>query len=474
MTSVSEIHLISIVFTANEPNRYEANRITDRSFGHTLKIIMRHGILKPRLRLFGLLLIIILSSCGKEANRSPHEVKLRIWAHAGQESERRVLQEQVARFNQSHPKLDIQLTLIPEGSYNAQVQAAAVAGELPDLLELDGPFVAAYAWQGHLRPLDKLFDKQLIADLLPSITTQGSYAGRLWAVGVYDSGLGLYGDRSKLQQAGLRIPTLQQPWSRDEFETALQQLSIQDPDGQVLDLKLNYAGEWYTYGLSPMLQSAGGDLIERNRHLSAEGVLNGLESNTMLKDLQDWITKNRVDPNIDDAAFTSRRVPLALGGHWNYRQYQASLGDDLLLLPLPDFGAGSKTGMGSWCWAITAGSQKTVAAATFLSFLLTTEEVLSMANANGAIPATRSAIDASPLYRPGGPLRLFAEQLEKGRGIPRPRTPAYPIITAEFQRIVDRIRSGSDVESVLERAVEAIDREIADNQGYPWRGEAKP
>lgn len=436
-------------------------------------ITMGYRIQASILLIVSITLVISLAGCGKEANRSTDEVRFRVWAHAGQESERTVLQEQVARFNQSH-KLDIQLTLIPEGSYNAQVQAAAVAGELPDLLELDGPFVAAYAWQGHLRPLDKLLDKQLIAGLLPSITTQGSYAGRLWAVGVYDSGLGLYGDRSKLQQAGLRIPSLQQPWSRDEFETVLRQLSMHDPDGQVLDLKLNYAGEWYTYGLSPMLQSAGGDLIERNRHLSADGVLNGFESNAMLRNLQDWIAKNRVDPNIDDAAFTSRRVPLALGGHWNYRQYQASLGDDLVLLPLPDFGAGSKTGIGSWCWAITAGSQKTRDAVTFLTFLLTTEEVLSMANANGAIPATRSAIDASPLYRPGGPLRLFAEQLEQGRGVARPRTPAYPVITAEFQRIIDRIRSGSDVESVLERAVKAIDREIANNQGYPWRDEQKP
>ncbi|MES9896229.1 MAG: hypothetical protein ABW141_15170, partial [Candidatus Thiodiazotropha endolucinida] len=72
---------------------------------------MRYGILKPASLLFGLLLIIILAGCGKEANRSSDEDRLRIWAHAGQESERTVLQEQVARFNQSHPKLDIQLTL---------------------------------------------------------------------------------------------------------------------------------------------------------------------------------------------------------------------------------------------------------------------------------------------------------------------------------------------------------------------------
>jgi multiple sugar transport system substrate-binding protein len=397
-----------------------------------------------------------------------------VWAHAGQESERNVLQQQVARYNQTHPDHQVQLTLIPEGSYNAQVQAAAVAGELPDLLELDGPFLAAYAWQGHLHPLDGLLDKKLLADLLPSIIAQGSYAGRFWAVGVFDSGLGLYADRSKLLKAKLRIPSLQQPWSLHEFETVLQQLAELDPDGQVLDLKLNYAGEWYTYGISPLLQSAGGDLIDRKRYLSAEGVLNGAKSRAMLVKLQNWIEDNRVDPNIDDAAFTSRRVPLALGGHWNYQQYHSSLGDDLLLLPLPDFGAGSKTGLGSWCWSITADAKRPQEAASFLAFLLSKQEVLSMANANSAVPATRSAIESSQLYRPKGPLRLFFEQLNNNQGVPRPRTPAYPIITAEFQKIIDRIRSGSDVQAALDNAVEVIDREIADNQGYPRHSAQTP
>ncbi|MGD8914003.1 MAG: sugar ABC transporter substrate-binding protein [Candidatus Thiodiazotropha sp.] len=435
---------------------------------------MRNLIHTAKLLFICLPLITLLSSCGKGSDSTADNKLISVWAHAGQESERTVLQQQVERFNKTHPDSKVILTLIPEGSYNPQIQAAAIAGELPDLIELDGPYLSAYAWQGHLRPLDTLLDKALEADLLPSIIAQGSYEGRFWAVGVYDSGLGLYADRSKLQRAKLRIPSLQQPWSLDEFESALQQLATEDPDGQVLDLKLNYAGEWYTYGLSPLLQSAGGDLIDRKHNQSSEGVLNSVQSKAMLVRLQKWIADNRVDPNIDDAAFTSRRVPLALGGHWNYQQYRSSLGDDLLLLPLPDFGSGSKTGLGSWCWSITADSKNPEAASRFLEFLLTTEEVLAMANANSAVPATRSAIAASPLYRPDGPLHLFFEQLNSGYGVPRPRTPAYPIITAEFQKIVDRIRSGSDVQSVLDSAVEVIDREIADNQGYPWQGEEKP
>ncbi len=418
-------------------------------------------------------LLPLLGGCGDEEEAAGAGVTVEVWVHAGQESERRTLEAQVARFNAQHKgKLRVDLTFIPEGSYNDQVQAAAVAGELPDLLEFDGPFLYAYVWQGRLRTLDDLLPQPLIDDLLPSILEQGRYHGRLWAVGTYDSGLGLYADRRRLEQAGARIPSLQRPWSRKEFDALLKRLAEQDPDGQVFDIKLNYAGEWYTYAFSPLLQSAGGDLIDRQTQ-RAVGTLDGPASVSALQTVQQWIKVGLVDPNIDDAAFTGGRVALALGGHWNYPRYHEALGDSLLLLPLPDFGNGPRSGQGSWCWAVTADSDLPHEAAEFLRFLLQPDEVLAMSEANGAVPASRRAIARSPRYREGGALRLFVEQLQGGYSVPRPRTPAYPVITAEFQQAVDRIRAGGSVQAALTAAAKAIDREIADNHGYPLVGRAR-
>jgi multiple sugar transport system substrate-binding protein len=208
--------------------------------------------------------------------------------------------------------------------------------------------------------------------------------------------------------------------------------------------------------------------MDRGRSDRATGMLDGDASVEAMERVQQWIADGRVDPNIDDAAFSNRRVALALGGHWNYPRYHEQLGDDLLLLPLPDFGHGSRTGQGSWSWAVTADSGHPREAARFLAFLLQPEEVLAMSAANGAVPATREAIARSPRFRQGGALRLFVEQLEGGQAVPRPRTPAYPVITAEFQKAFERIRSGAPVRETLGEAARVIDNEIADNRGYPW------
>jgi multiple sugar transport system substrate-binding protein len=394
--------------------------------------------------------------------------RLEIWAHAGREEERRTLQAQIDRFRGERPEVRIDLTWIPEGSYNGQVQAAALAGRLPDLLEFDGPYLYSYAWQGHLRPLDDLLPEATHADLLPSILAQGRYRDRLFGLGTFDSGLGIWANRSRLEAANVRIPRdPDDAWSAGEFSDLLERLAQDDPDGQVLDLKLNYTGEWFSYAFAPLLQSAGGDLVDRGHEGLASRTLDGPASVAAMTMVQSWIRQGLVDPNLDDAAFARGRVPLAWGGHWNYPGYRAALGEDLLLLPLPRMGETTVTGQGSWQWGITRRARDPELAMSFLAFLLRPEEVLAMTDANGGVPATRTAVRRSEAYGPEGPLHLFARQLEAGYARPRPRTPAYPVISDAFDRAFQDIRHGTDPAEALGQAARRIDRELRENHHYP-------
>ena len=176
--------------------------------------------------------------------------------------------------------------------------------------------------------------------------------------------------------------------------------------------------------------------------------MNNVRAINAMEHLQGWLTCGWVDANVDDAAFVSGRVALSLAGHWEYQRYAEAFGDDLLLLPLPDFGQGSRTGQGSWVW-------------------ITPEQILAMTQANGAVPATNSAIDRSLLYQKGGPLHLFVQQLRGGYSVPRPATPAYPVISASFRQAFADIRNGSSVKQALDRAASTIDEDISDNRAYP-------
>jgi multiple sugar transport system substrate-binding protein len=150
---------------------------------------------------------------------------------------------------------------------------------------------------------------------------------------------------------------------------------------------------------------------------------------------------------------------------WN--PHNDGLGDDLVLLPMPNFGGKAVTGMGSWNWGLTSSCPNPDAAWKFLEFLVSPEEILRMTDANGAVPARKSAVAKSKLYGEGGPVNLFVQQLEGGVALPRPLTPGYPVITEAFAEAVQNIIGGADVKSELDKAVKRIDLDIEDNQGYP-------
>jgi len=209
-------------------------------------------------------LAMLAVGCSGQKHEAGGAAPVEVWFHTGQPGEQRTIEGQVARFNASQNEVAVHLTLLPEGGYNAQVQAAAAAGDLPDLLEVDGPFLYRYVWQEVVRPLDGLLPEANVADLLPSIRAQGTYQGFLYGVGTFDSGLGLWGDRRRLAAADASIPDgPEHAWTVDAFDRILDRLAADDADGAVLDLKLNYPGEWYTYAFSPVLQSAGADLVDR-------------------------------------------------------------------------------------------------------------------------------------------------------------------------------------------------------------------
>jgi len=170
---------------------------------------------------------LLLAACGGDADApADGSTPLSVWFHTGKPAEAAAIEAQVASFEAANPGIDVELTMIPEASYNEQVQAAAVAGKLPDVLDLDGPYLASYAWQGRLMPLDGLLTSQLQADLLPSIQAQGRWNDRLWGVGTFDSGLGLYVNTALLP-AGTELPaTPEDAWSAAEFTLLLEQLAI--------------------------------------------------------------------------------------------------------------------------------------------------------------------------------------------------------------------------------------------------------
>ena len=413
-------------------------------------------------RTIGAACAILLFAGAAEAATS-----LSLWYHgAGNKEERSILTGIIKDFNGSQDKWEVKLEEFPQAAYNDSVTAAALAGKLPDILDMDGPNMPNWAWSGYLQPLDLPKDK--IANFLPGAV--GKWKGKLYSVGLWDAALAIFARKSVLEANHIRIPTLDKPWTGEEFTKALKTLKATGKYDYPLDLGMSDKTEWYTYAFSPFLESFGGDLINRKTYLTAEGALNGDDAIAFGKWWQS-LFKDKLAPGTSqspsdhETGFLDGKYALQWMGNWVAVKALDKFGDDLLFLPAPDFGHGPKIGAGSWQFGVSKTSKHPDGAAAFIAFAIQDKYLAQFSDAIGLVPATPSAAEMTKNYKKGGPLAVFFD-LSKAQAEIRPATPAYAFISPTFRKAVSDIADGADVADTLDAATDRINENIDKNNGY--------
>ena len=400
------------------------------------------------------------------AGSASAQTELSMWYHGADGAvEGQIIRRIVQEFNDSQPDWKVVLEGFPQLSYNDSVIAAALAGNLPDIIDVDGPNMPNWAWSGYMQPLP--IDEAKLADFLPG--TKGVWDGKLYSIGLWDAAIALYARQSTLDELGLRTPTLEEPWDKAEFMAALDAAKDSGKYKYALDLGMNDQGEWYPYAFSPFLQSFGGDIVDRSTYQTAEGALNGEAA----LEFGEWWQKLFADgyapgtsesPAEQSNGFIDGSFAFQWNGNWNAVKTLDAF-DDALFLPAPDFGHGSKIGAASWQFGVSATSEHPEGAAAFIEFAIQDKYLAEFSDAIGLIPATATAAQMTKNYKDGGPLSVFFG-LSEAQASVRPVTPGYIVQAKVFIKAMADIANGADVADTLDAAVDEIDADIQKNNGY--------
>ena len=390
-------------------------------------------------------------------------IDLTVWRHQTGEVEMAESAAAVQRFNAGHPNYRVRMETLPQGSYAQAVTAAALSGKLPCAMTLDQPSVPNFARAGYLRPLEGALQPQGADALIPG--ARSHFKGKLYAVGQFDVSLAIFARASVLQRYGVRVATRQRPYTAVEFRDILRRLK-QAGVKYPLDLNSQLDGEWVAYGFAPWLQSAGADLVDRRSYTQSDGFLNS-DAAVGVADYYQSLFVERLTPRrpLDDQAFAKGRAVFHYTGSWSADTYLRRFGRDLLALPALDFGHGPKIGSGSWQWAISSTCKAPDAARQFIEFMISTDEIVALSDATGLMPTSQAAADRSREFRAGAFGRVFFEDA-KAFAVPRPETPAYPMISSSFERAFQTVREGGDAADALDNAVEAIQLDLKRNRNY--------
>jgi multiple sugar transport system substrate-binding protein len=387
-----------------------------------------------------------------------------MWTHnAGNKEELAIVNQIVKDYNASQTKNQVKVQAFPQAAYNDAVTAAATAKKLPCILDIDAPIVPNWAWAGYLAKLD--LPQDLVAKQLPS--TLGKWNDQLYSIGYYDVALTLFARKDALDAAGMRVATVDQPWTAEEFTQGLDKIKASGKYNYVLDLATGDATpEWWTYGYSPYLQSFGGDLIDRNTYTTASGVLNGAQALAWANWFQGLI-KNKYTPAKSGADafadFVNGKSAMVWSGVWNSENIKKV--KDGVAVPPPDLGNGGKIGGGSWQWGISSSCANTEGALDYLKFSLQPKYLSQFATKLGLIPATDEAAAQAKGREDGGDKRYYLD-LSKNFALIRPPTPGYPYITTTFAKAAQDIAAGGSPKNILDQAASDIDQNLKSNNNY--------
>jgi multiple sugar transport system substrate-binding protein len=392
--------------------------------------------------------------------------ELSMWYHgAGNEVESKIINQVIQDFNTSQSSWVVKLESFPQESYNSSIVAAALAGNLPDIIDVDGPIMPNWAWSGYMAPLQ--LKPGSLDKFLPGAI--GRWNGQLYAVGLWDAACALVTRKSTLQKYGIRVPTLDKPWTRSEFDAALVKLKNSGDFEYPLDLGMAWTGEWYPYAFGPFLQSFGGDIIDVQRN-TAEGALNGdagMAFGQWWKSLFDRkLTPGTSQDGADrDTGFLDGKYAIQLNGNWAALGAVEKLGDDVLFLPSVDFGKGPRIGAASWQFGVSANSKHKDGATEFIQFAIQDKYLTAFSDGIGLIPPTPASAGVSKHYSKGGAMEVFFELSAKQATL-RSVTPAYIVASPIFEKALADIANGADVADTLDAAADEINADIAKNNGY--------
>lgn len=386
-----------------------------------------------------------------------------MWSHAaGNEQEIATVNEAIADFNSSQSDYEVVLEEFPQESYNDSIAAAAASNSLPCIVDVDGPVMPNWAWAGYLQPIS--ISSELENSLIAG--AKGYYDGQLYAAGAWDAAVGIFVRQSTLDAVGARVPTADSPWTLAEFDALLAAVDATGEFDYAIDWGNGWTGEWFPYAYSPLMQSFGGDLIDRTNFESADGVINSAESVAFGEWFGSTFADGYANPaqTGDRTEFGNGTIAMQYNGNWAAVATLAEV-EDLVILPSPDFGQGTKIGAASWQFGVSSSCDEVDGANQFIEFILQDKYIVAFSERIGLIPATETAAAQVANYAEGGALADFVT-FSSEFAVKRPETPAYLAISTIYEKAVADIINGADAQQALDAAADEIDANLADNNFY--------
>ena len=403
----------------------------------------------------------ILTSCQSRplASTMPKEViHLTLWQGVNPPPNRDVLQTLVDKFNQAHPKIQVESLYVGQSDQQPPKILAAIVGNVPPDLLWGAPMLTGQLVDlGGIVPLGEFLERSPQGqDLDPALLESMTYQNKIWSIPFGTNNVGLFYRPSLLAAAGIK--DLPKTWS--ELRITAQKLTQGEQKGILLPLG---KGEWTVFTWLPFMWSGGGDLTRGNQATAKDVQVDNLGAIAALEFWQDLIqdgsaTLSAPERGFELDSFLAGKVAMQLTGPWTLGQLRGTK-IDFGVMPIPTGQRAATSTGGENLFIMKTTPERQEAAWQFAEYVLSEEFQTAWALGTGYLPVNLKARQ-NPRYQEfvsqQPAVKVFLDQAASGRS--RPIFSGYSRISDSLGRAIEAVLLGkSTPTTALKEAQQRLD-----------------
>jgi len=320
----------------------------------------------------------------------------------------------IAKFEASHPNIKVRMEIVPWTNATDKLTTALASGGLPDVSMMGNDVVAQYQHIGALAPLDQYVAAEsarvgsdITADFWPGDKLYYYLDNHWWGMPVAEDTLAIFYRKDLLGAAGIQPP---KTW--DEFKTAAQALTKNGVYGAGWLQSIDYVtlqafmSVYLSYGA---------------RYLNADGKC-GFDTPEFKQALDyytsifksGWTPPDSATYAFPDmeAQWKAGKLAMFIDSAYLWADTQAANPDvakNMAVAPVPSGPKGQFAFLGGWPLVLWNTSKVKDAAAAWIMFATSAENVVELDRAAGELPGRRSNAQLDPWNK--DPYTVFLGQM---------------------------------------------------------------
>lgn len=167
----------------------------------------------------------------------------------------------VKKFMEDNPHITVNIVGIPwtaEG--DTKLEAALAARSDINVFRVTSPNLPRYAKQGILSEITPFLSEEDKADFYESGFQVATVDGKVWAWPLWVTAISIFANTDIFEERGVELPTLDDPWTWDEFVEAAKQLTYVRDDGTQV-FGFTSSSKWGAVEYYPLMYIDGGRIV---------------------------------------------------------------------------------------------------------------------------------------------------------------------------------------------------------------------